>query len=343
MTNPATQNSLKTFPVKINFDWLENPGESFETDRTKLIESKVMLIKGSGVILGMRLFAETTYNKLDLKKELKGFLRKIFKTKFIRENNVFILTDIWSTGPYHFYVDVLSKVVELKKQLDLNPKRIKFVLFNDQFTNNVIIPLFKDLGLGEVKILTLKREEQYIIFGRNYFVTKPHIMGTNNPRVIPKVYDLIHGNLGKYRKSCDANSYKGIYYYRTGRYRKVVNDEEIIRELTGLGFYCTSFDELSYIKAFQLMQQTKLFVGIHGGGLTNMMFLPPESTVIEIKNNNTNPDSHCYWHLARSLNFDYTMFVAETVGNSNIVEGKGCDLRVDWNQLDKLIYGNGIN
>jgi hypothetical protein len=330
---------MKTFPIKINFDWLENKGESFETDRTKLIESKVLLIKGSGVILGKRLFAQTTYNKLNLKKELKGFFRKIFKTKVIRENNVFILTDIWSTGPYHFYVDVLSKVVELKKQLDLNPKRIKFVLFNDQFTNNVIIPLFKDLGLGEVKILTLKREEQYYLFGRNYFVTKPHIMGTNNPRVIPNVNDLLHVNLGKYRKTHDANYYKGIYYYRTGRYRKVVNDKEIIRELTGLGFYCTSFDELSYIEAFQLMQQTRLFVGIHGGGMTNMMFLPPDSSVIEIKNDNPNPNSHCYWHLARSLRFDYTMFVADTIGESNLLEGKGCDLRVDYYKLKELICG----
>jgi len=142
MTNPNAYNILKTFPVKINFDWLENTGESFETDRTKLIESKVLLIKGSGVILGKRLFAQTTYNKLDLKKELKGFFRKIFKTKVIRESYVFILTDIWSTGPYHFYVDILSKVVELKEQLDLNLKSIKFVVFENQFTDKLIIPLF---------------------------------------------------------------------------------------------------------------------------------------------------------------------------------------------------------
>jgi hypothetical protein len=343
MTNPTAYNILKTFPVKINLDWLENKGESFETDRTILIESKVLLIKGSGVILGKRLFVQTTYNKLELFKETKGFIREIFKTKVKRENKVFILTDIWSTGPYHFYVDILSKVVELKNQLDLNQKGIKFVVFDDPFTDKVIIPLFKDLGLENIKILKLKSSEQYLVLGKNIFVTKPHIMGTNNPRVIPKVYDLLHANLGKYGKTHVANYYKGIYYYRTGLYRKVVNDHEIIRELTRLGFYCTSFEELSYIDAFQLMQQTKLLVGVHGGGLTNMMFLPPESVVIEIKNNNPNPNSHCYWHLARSLNFDYTMFVAETVGNSNVVEGKGCDLRVDWSQLDKLIHDNGIN
>ena len=334
---PNEHSKIKTFPVKINFHWLENTGEYFETRSTKLIESKVLIIKGSGVILGKRLFAQTTYNKLELKKELKSFFRIIFKTKVIYEKKVFILTDIWSTGPYHFYVDILSKVVELKNQFDLNQKSIKFVVFDDPFTDKVVIPLFKDLGLANITILKLKRSEQYLVLGKNIFVTKPHIMGTNNSKVIPRVYDFIHGNLGKYGKTHDANYYKGIYYYRNGLYRKVVNDHEIIRELTRLGFYCTSFEELSYIDAFQLMQQTKLFVGIHGGGLTNMIFLPPESAVIEIKNDNPNPNSHCYWHLARSLNFDYTMFVAETVGDSKVVEGKGCDLRVDCSKLIELI------
>lgn len=335
---PTANNSPKTFPLKIDFDWLENSGESFETDRTEIIRRKVILIKGNGIILGNRLFSETTYNKLDLMKEIKSFFRNFTKTKVVTESNVFILTDIWSTGPYHFYVDMLSKIVELRGQFDKNLDKIKVLVFDDAFTNKVIIPLFKDLGLDGVKILKLKkRNEQYVFLGSNYFVTKPHIMGTNNPRVIPKVYDFIHGNLGKYTKTQDTNSYKGIYYYRAGFYRKVVNDEEIIRELTGLGFYCTSFDELSYMEAFRLMQRTRLFVGIHGGGMTNMIFLPQDSSVIEVKNDNANPNSHCYWHLARSLKFDYTMFVADTIGETKVVEGKGCDLRVDSTKLIELI------
>lgn len=328
---------MKTFPIKINFDWLENTGESFETNRTEYIGTYVVLIKGSGVILGKRLFSETTYNKLDLKKETTNFICNIFKTKIRFQNDVYILTDIWSTGPYHFYIDMLSKLVELRDRFDGNIENIKVLVFDDTFTDKVIIPLLRDLGLGKLKILKLKRNEQYIIFGRNYFVTKPHVMGTNNSELIHKIYNLIHFNLVKFREINISNHYKGIYYYRRGLYRRVVNDEEIINKLTGLGFYCTSFEELSYVGAFELMQMTNLFIGIHGGGLTNMMFLQPNSAVIEIKNDNPNPNSHCYWHLARSLKFDYTMFVADTVGESNIVEGKGCNLNVNWNDLFCLI------
>jgi capsular polysaccharide biosynthesis protein len=231
----------------------------------------------------------------------------------------------------------MSKFIELIDFLNFNQRNSRIVLFDDLFTNKVIVPFFRDMGFEGLEIIKLKKNQQYALVGRNFFVTKPHIMGSNNPLVIPKVYNLIKQNLNQKCQNIPVKKYKGIYYYRTGRNRRVINDDTVIKELTKIGFYCTSFDDLNYMEAFQLMQQTNLFLGIHGGGLANMMFLPPASVVIEIKNDNPNPNSHCYWHLARSLKFDYTMFVAETVGESNVVEGKGCDLRVDYTKMTDLI------
>jgi capsular polysaccharide biosynthesis protein len=85
------------------------------------------------------------------------------------------------------------------------------------------------------------------------------------------------------------------------------------------------------------MRTVKVFVGIHGGGLTNMLFQKPESKIIEIRNDNLNPNSHCYWHLASSLNFNYTVFIGETIGDSKIMEGKGCNVRVDISSLLQCI------
>ncbi len=82
-----------------------------------------------------------------------------------------------------------------------------------------------------------------------------------------------------------------VYYYRKSRERKVKNYNEIIPILTDLAFFCTTFEKLSYLEAFSLMHNVKLFVGIHGGGLTNMMFMKSRNKIIEIKTNNTNPNS----------------------------------------------------
>jgi capsular polysaccharide biosynthesis protein len=318
----------KTFPTTIEFDWIENRGKEFEGNEVFLISKSVTFLKGNGVIFGRKLFEQTTYGKLNQNIELKKYLKDIFKSNIIIRNNILILTDIWSTGPYHWYVDLLSKLFELRSQSNINFKSASIVLFDDAFTTEVAVPILNDLGFGELKIINVKKDSQYVLLGRNYFVTKPHRMGTNNPSVIRGLRDLIFEKLNLLESNEKFKSITGIYYYRHNRNRRVLEDSEIIPELEKRGFYCTTFDDISYLEAFKLMQKTKIFVGIHGGGLTNMMFLTAGSYVVEIKNNNPNPNSHCYWHLARSLQLDYTMYVAETVGDQNVIEGRGCDVRI---------------
>lgn len=332
----------KTFPTTIQFEWLENQGHGFESKELLLISKFIIFLKGNGIILGRKLFEQTTYGKLDQKTEVRKYLKNIFRSKIVIKNNIFILTDIWSTGPYHFYVDLLSKLFEIKEQPLFNYRNASIVLFEDDFTTNVIIPILNDLGFGGLRVITIKSDIRYIMMGRNYFVTKPHKMGTNNPRIIQGLRDLIFNKLNSMRSNQKTKSFAGVYYYRHDRNRRVLNDSDIIPILEKRGFYCTTFDDMSYLDAFSIMQSTKIFVGIHGGGLVNMMFMALGSQVVEVKNNNPNPNSHCYWHLARSLQLEYTMYIAETVGEHNVMEGKGCDVRINLNEFINFIDELGV-
>lgn len=332
----------KTFPVQVEFDWMENSGKKAENSSVTLKKLFVTFLRGNGVIINKRLFGETTYYKKKFSVELIKFLKNFKSTKVILGSNFFFLIDIWSTGPYHFYVDVLSKIVELIENKKFDIHNSKIVLFDDNFSRVVVKPLLIDLGLGGVNCLWINKQSEYIFIGKNFFVTKPHIIGSNNSVVINKVYSLIHEKLNNtYDIPINATK-RVVYYYRQDRIRKVVNDNEILSLLRQKGVYCTTFDDLSYIDAFKVMSSARLFIGIHGGGLTNMLFMAPGSGVIEIKTNNPNPQNHCYWHLARSLNFDYTMFVAETRGVSNVIEGRGCDVFVNSSQLIELIDNYGF-
>lgn len=327
----------RTFPTRIEFDWLENRGKEFESNELFLISKPIIFLKGDGVVLCRQLFEQTTYGKLNQKTEVIKYLKSIFRSKIILKNNIFILTDIWSTGPYHFYVDIMSKLHVLQNHLNFKPSNACVVLFEDSFNVSVAIPILNALGFGKLKIIKIKKGEQYLLIGKNYFVTKPHIIGSNNPIVIQGMRDLIFEKLNSSYSNQKSKAYNGVYYYRHNRNRRVLNDFEIIPKLEKRGFYCTTFDDISYLEAFSLMQNTKIFVGIHGGGLTNMMFLTSGSYVVEIKNNNPNPNSHCYWHLARSLQLDYTMYVAETVGDQNVIEGTGCDVRINSKEFINFI------
>jgi hypothetical protein len=328
--------------MQVEFEWLENSDRKFENTSITLKKLFVTFLRGNGVIINRRLFGESTYNKKNFRVELAKFLKNYKSTQVIWGSNVFFLTDIWSTGPYHFYVDVLSKIVELIENKKFDILNSKIVLFDDNFSRTVVKPLLIDLGLGRVNCLWINKQSEYIFIGKNFFVTKPHIIGSNNSVVINRVYSLIREKLNNTEDIPIKDVKRIVYYYRENRIRKVVNDNEILPLLRQKGVYCTTFDDLSYMDAFKVMSSARLFIGIHGGGLTNMLFMSPGSGVIEIKTNNPNPQNHCYWHLARSLNFDYTMFVAETRGVSNVIEGRGCDVFVDSSQLIELIDNYGF-
>ena len=52
------------------------------------------------------------------------------------------------------------------------------------------------------------------------------------------------------------------------------------------------------------MKDTKCLIGLHGAGLTNMLFMSEKTNVLELRNEE---DSHnnCYFSLASDLNLDY--------------------------------------
>ncbi len=326
--------SIKTFPEKVKFDWLENAAQYFDRG-FQIIRIFTIFGFGNGMLLNKKLFGITTFGLKNRKVYLIKYLRSIFKTKVIFKSNLYFLSDIWSDGPYHFHIDVLSKLISLQEK-KVSLVNINIVLTKTEYIKNIGLPILDYLKLNYKTVLLLNNNNQYLVFGRNYYLTKPHVMGSNNPSMISLLYD----NLLISSLKINANKFLNItkvYYYRKNRKRMVSNDSILIPILESRGFYCTTFDDLSYFDVISLMSKVFTFVGIHGGGMTNMLFLKGPSNIIEIKTNNPNPQNHCYWHLARSLKFNYTMFVAESVDSHNQIEGSGCNVSVDITQMLTLL------
>jgi hypothetical protein len=326
--------SIKTFPLNIKFDWLENAAHNSERG-FQILRSFIIFGFGNGILLNKKLFAVTTLGLKNRNVNLIKFLRQIFKTKILFKSNLYILSDMWSDGPYHFHVDILSKLISFE-EMNGSKEKINIVLTKTDFNENNGIIIIDYIKFNYKNVIWLEQNKQYCILGPNYYLTKPHIMGSNNTRIVELLHNKMLTSL-PIIKSSKFNKINKVYYYRKNRKRVVVNDDILIPILRKMDFYCTDFDDLSYLEARSLMMNVKVFVGIHGGGLTNMLFMSGDSNVIEIKTDNSNPKNHCYWHLARTLNFNYTMFVAQTIDDHNIIEGRGCDVTVDVNQMLHLL------
>jgi capsular polysaccharide biosynthesis protein len=77
-------------------------------------------------------------------------------------------------------------------------------------------------------------------------------------------------------KSFEINytSDKKIYITRNDALtRRVVNEQEVIEELTKIGFEIFSLEGLSIVDQAKLFSMAKIVVAPHGAGLTNLDFL----------------------------------------------------------------------
>jgi capsular polysaccharide biosynthesis protein len=70
-------------------------------------------------------------------------------------------------------------------------------------------------------------------------------------------------------------------------------------------------EDLSFIRQIKLMQGTKVLLGAHGAGLTNMLFMPAGSVVVEIRKEG---DCHnnCFYSLASALGHRYYYAIAKS-------------------------------
>lgn len=93
---------------------------------------------------------------------------------------------------------------------------------------------------------------------------------------------------------------------RKTKFRNVLNEEELIaaiREMRGVEVRRVAFTkELTFKQQLEITRNTDVFIGMHGAGLTHLLFLPDWATVFELYNCG---DAGCYKDLARLRGVSY--------------------------------------
>lgn len=92
---------------------------------------------------------------------------------------------------------------------------------------------------------------------------------------------------------------------RLTKYRNVVNADELVARLAQDPRYAVqtvSFERLAFVDQLAITRNTDVFVGMHGAGLTHLLFLPRWASLFELYNCN---DESCYRDLARLRGVNY--------------------------------------
>lgn len=92
--------------------------------------------------------------------------------------------------------------------------------------------------------------------------------------------------------------------------RHLVNESDLIEKLQKHGFIVVDPGKLSIAEQVKLFSASKTIAGVHGAGLTNMLFMEPEGRVIEVR---AKEDSHnnCYFAMASACSHSYGYLLAK--------------------------------
>ncbi len=117
------------------------------------------------------------------------------------------------------------------------------------------------------------------------------------------------------------------------RLRRIVNESELTPVFARHGFETVFTEELSLAEQVAMMVGARALVGAHGAGLTNMMFMPPGGSVLELRQLYGPPN--CFFTLAGASGHGYRYLACEAHGRP--AHPHAADFRVDPHELDHAL------
>jgi hypothetical protein len=217
----------------------------------------------------------------------------------------------WSNGFYHWVAEVLPRVIYLSNEYP----NLKFIF---------PFELYSQYHLSSLNFLGIDFEsdkKKWKYFSKVYVSQKDlRTTGSHN------FNDL---NLLKLRFepafSVSQSNVK-IYIVRNVFKRVVVNDTEIIQIFRDRDYQILELENLSFFDQIQHFVRANTIVSIHGAGLTNMIFMPPKSRVLEFIKP-TELQKTCYANLSFVLRHEYLHF--DGIPSIEFTSYQDCSLYID--------------
>ena len=198
------------------------------------------------------------------------------------------ISDDWSQGYFHWMTDALPRLLSCRKITS-----VKNVLLPDIYRQQEYIAAsLKILGYTPVYFSGKCSIKELWIPAH----TAPS--GNYNESLIREARSLL-------RPSAVKKPFRKIYASRAkASLRRIQNEEELISLLQKFGFEIHYFEEYTLQEQMDLMSETQVLAGLHGAGLTNMLFMQENTVVLEFRDE-TDRISNCYFSLASALHHDY--------------------------------------
>ena len=107
------------------------------------------------------------------------------------------------------------------------------------------------------------------------------------------------------KNTVKSKSFRKLYISRRkAKFRKVLNEGDVENILRKFDFETVVLEDISFLEQIRLFSETSVLLGVHGAGLTNMIFMRENSKAIELRSEG-DKNNNCYFSLASAMTLDY--------------------------------------
>ena len=243
---------------------------------------------------------------------IERFIRHfiLFKKKNIEET-CFWCSDQYSYGYFHWVCETLPRIYLLTQLSFKNPKLILPgpTMKNQAYIHESLELLFPDINFLFTQSRNMINLKELIWISR---------MGKVDPcQFNPLLMNSFRKHVSKIVNLENTGQPKKRLYIsrRNAELRGFINEKEVEYLLKQFGFETICFENYSLKDKIQICSQSEIMIGMYGAGLGNMIFMPDDSFVLDLRFRT--PDTSNIFSLANALDFNYYYLFCEYDSHDN--------------------------
>ena len=220
---------------------------------------------------------------------------------------------------FHFYNEILPKIFLVRSNFSNLP-----LLIGKELYESKIFQFYLQFDFVKNNNWKIISKNKYLYVKKMYLIKTPEYD-------TEKIKLIVNSVLFK-TKLCQKNNLKLFINRKKSTGRNIINFDELKPILLKYNFKILYLEDISIEEQIDYFSRAKLIIGIHGAGLTNIIFsYKNDPQIIEITAADFVP-THYYW-LSKKLTYKYNLFLG-----SNMISKEGKTFfSVNINRLSNII------
>jgi hypothetical protein len=258
-----------------------------------------------------------------------------------KENKIdagILLSGTDSNNYYHWIAEFLSRFWIIDKF----PEYKDLPLIIDEHLHPNLLEALKLVNSDNRPLITIRYGEGYRV-KKLIIPSKPVFMPPNLKKGVSLTYThyavsptgiaFLREKLDVERRASNHRRKKRIYVTRrAGKYRKLLNEEEIERLFTNYGFIVVRPESLTFHEQIELFSSAEIIAGPAGAAFTNIIFSSSSAKIILLHAHTT----YMWASIASIIGQGFDSVIGTCVKGTHSIEYH-CDFHVDFDRVEESI------